>query len=135
MVTEEIKVSKEKVIDIDSAPDYINMMNGIAYACHEYAEYQEGSRNTIAVDLTVGSYMLGLDPLNVLDVFIKYGLIDPVMDDEAPIDRVKRVLLYSESFDWDWMINPDSYVALYVKFKPLMEPPAKEIPVTFKLVD
>lgn len=127
MVTEEIKVSKEKVIDIDSASDYINMMNGIAYACHKNAEYQEGFRNTVAVDLTVGSYMLGLDPLNILDVFIKYGLIDPAMDDEAPADRVKRVLLYSESFDWDWMINPYSYANLprYTK----------EIPVTFKLVD
>ena len=126
----EIKVSKEKVIDIDSASDYINMMNGIAYACHEYAEYQEGFRNTVAVDLTVGSYMLGLDPLNVLDVFIKYGLIDPAMDDEAPNDRVKRVLLYSESFDWDWMINPEMYVGYVKKFQ---QP--EGIPVTFKLVD
>lgn len=131
MVTIEIKVSKEKVIDVDSAPDYISMMNGIAYACHEYAEYQEGFRNTIAVDLTVGSYMLGLDPFDVLNTFIKYGLIDPLMDDEAPIDRVRRVLLYDYNFDWDWMINPDSYVALFVKFNPQ----EKEIPVTFKLVD
>lgn len=130
MVTEEIKVSKEKVIDIDSASDYIAMMNGIAYACHEYSEYQKGFRNTVAVDLTVGSYMLGLDPLNVLDVFIKYGLIDPAMDDEAPNDRVKRVLLYSESFDWNWMIDPDMYVGFCVKF---FRP--EEIPVTFKLVD
>ncbi len=123
--------TKEMIVDVDQADDYINMLNGIAYACHKYDEYQEGSRNTVAVDLTVGSYMLGLNPLDVLDAFIKNGLIDPLMDDEAPINRVQRVMWYDESFDWNWMINPDSYVALYAKFPPQ----EKEIPVTFKLVD
>ena len=123
--------TKEMIVDVDQAADYISMLNGIAYVCHKYNEYQEGFRNTIAVDLTVGSYMLGLNPLDVLDAFIKNGLIDPLMDDEAPIDRVKRVMWYDESFDWDWMINPDSYVALYTK----LPPQEKEIHVMFKLVD
>ena len=124
--------TKEMIVDVDQATDYISMLNGIAYACHKYNEYQEGFRNTIAVDLTVGSYMLGLNPFDVLDAFVKYGLIDPLMDDEAPIKRVQRVMYYDESFSWDWMIDPDSYVALYTKFFTARE---KEIPVTFKLID
>ena len=124
-----IEVSKEKVIDTDSAPDYINMMNGIVYSCHEYDEYQEGYRNTIAVNITVGSYMLGLDALSVLEEFINAGLIDPNKDDEYPSDRIKRALFYNESFSWSWMINPETYV----KFSKSAN--SAELPLLFKLVD
>lgn len=106
-----IEVSKAKVrVDSkDLLNDYISMMNGIVYACSRYGKYRECYRNQIAVDLTVGSYMLGLDAFDVLNEFICADLVDPVSDDEEPSDRVDRVLNYTYRFDWDWMIDPDDY--------------------------
>lgn len=127
-----IEVSKEKVrVDSeDLLNDYISMMNGIVYACSRYSEYREGYRNQIAVDLTVGSYMLGLDAFDVLNEFICADLIDPASDDEEPRDRVGRVLNYTYGFDWDWMIDPSSFIG----FQDLDEDDGYML-LFFKLVD
>lgn len=89
---------------------YVKMMNGISFCCSEYGEYDEGYRNKIAVDLTVGSYMLGLDAKEVMGIFIGEGIIDPDNDDESPTSRVITILDYSHRFEWNWMINPDGYI-------------------------
>ncbi len=91
--------------------EYVDLLNGIAYACQRYDEYSQGNRNTVAVDLTVACYMLGLvDVQRILDMFIKASLIDPARDDENPETRVYRVLEYRYRFDWDWMIDPEQYL-------------------------
>lgn len=111
-----VRIPKDDLINnINIIDEYVSLLNGISYACHRYDEYSEGYRNTIAVDLTVASYMLGLDAQEVLKEFVIRGLIDPLKDDEAPIARVDRVLNYRYKFDWDWMIDPDQYL-LYDKF-------------------
>ena len=120
-MTQVIKIDKNKVrllnSEMDQMNDYINLLNGIAYACQSYDEYSEGYRNTVAVDLTVGCYMLGLDAHEVLERFVIAGLIDPSKDDEAPVDRVNRVLDYRHKFDWDWMIDPDQYLHMAKPYK------------------
>lgn len=109
-----ISVSKPNVRCCeDSINDYIAVLNGISYACHRFDEYCEGNRNTIAVDLTVAAYMLGLDAQAELREFIKAGLIDPLNDDDSPAARVDRVLNYRYKFDWDWMIDPGQYTSYY----------------------
>ena len=110
-MTKIIEVSRNNTrCDKDSVDDYVRLMNGISYACHRYDEYSEGYRNQVAVDFTVGCWMLGLDAIKVLRDFEFYRLIDPANDDEQPIDRIGRVLDYTDSFSWDWMIDPDSYL-------------------------
>lgn len=94
-----------KIID-----EYVDLLNGIAYACQMYDEYSQGSRNTVAVDLTVACYMLGLDAQQISDLFIKASLINPARDDEDPETRIDRVLNYRYKFDWDWMIDPEQYL-------------------------
>lgn len=96
--------------NVNIIDEYVDLLNGIAYACNRYDEYSEGNRNTVAVDLTVACYMLGLDALKILDMFVKAELIDPAWDDEDPEGRVYRVLEYRYKFDWDWMIDPEQYL-------------------------
>ena len=98
--------------DGKSVEDYVNLMNGIVYDCYEYDGYDSGNRNTIAVNLTVGSVMLGLDPRTVLNAFMNAGLINPQRDDEKPWDRVARVMRYADRFNWEWMIDPDQHAHL-----------------------
>ena len=45
----------------------------------------------------------------MLEAFVDANIIDPEEDDEDTYERVRRVLGYTRSFDWDWMIDPDSY--------------------------
>lgn len=124
-----ITVSKSKtIVDPSHAQGYVNLMNGISYACEKFNEYQEGYRNTVAVDLTVGAWMLGLDPFNVLAHFVEANVIDPLCDDESPNKRIDRVLAYAERFDWDWMIDPDDFLS----YCDVME---DDVTVFFKLVD
>ena len=102
-MTKVIKIDKNKVrllnSEMDKINDYIDLLNGIVYACHKFDEYKPGYRNTVAVDLTVGSYMLGLDALDVMNDFIIEGLIDRKGDDENPYSRVRRVLDYR--YKWE----------------------------------
>ena len=102
-----IKFPKELAYEAD---DYVRELNGISYACHMYDEYAEGYRNTIAVNLTVSSYLLGMNAQEVLAEFIAAGLIDPKYDDESPTARVNRALDYRYRFGWDWMIDPEDYL-------------------------
>ena len=111
-----------KVIEIDrskvrfpkelayEADDYVRELNGISYTCQMYDEYAEGCRNTIAVNLTVSSYLLGMNAQEVLAEFIAAGLIDPKYDDESPTARINRALDYRYRFGWDWMIDPEDYL-------------------------
>lgn len=96
--------------DKESIDDYVELLNGLVWDCNQYDGYKVGYRNTMALDLTVASYMLGLDPERVMSEFIKAGLIAKVMDDEDPMDRVKRALDYKDRFDWDYLIDPDDYM-------------------------
>ena len=103
--------------NVNIIDEYVDLLNGIAYACQRYDEYSEGSRNTVAVDLTVACYMLGLDALQILDMFVKASLIDPARDDQDPEGRVYRVLDYRYKFDWDWMIDPEQYLNIAKVYK------------------
>jgi hypothetical protein len=107
----EVESSKARC-DVDSIVDYMALLNGLAYHCQHLSGYTEGNRNTIAVDLTVGCYMLGLDPLGVLETFENNELISESMDDEFPSTRVKTVLDYTDRFSWEWMIDADSFADL-----------------------
>jgi hypothetical protein len=104
----EVESSKARC-DVDSIDDYVALLNGVAYDCQYINGYTEGNRNTIAVDLTVGCYMLGLDPLGVLETFENNELISELLDDEFPAKRVKTVLDYTDRFSWEWMIDADSF--------------------------
>lgn len=95
---------------LEEVDDYIKMMNGIALHCEMREGYIRGWRNEKAVDLTVGSYMLGLEPIEVLDEFREAMLINDEDDDENPADRVWTVYNYKYAFDWLWMIDPEFYV-------------------------
>lgn len=130
MVTIEVKA--DKVRDFDNVHNYLNLMNGIVLACHKYGEYQEGRRNQVAVDFTVGCYMLGLNPLAILGTFIEKDLINPSNDDEDTYVRIDRVLDYTERFNWDWMIEPEAYVYGASKINGEV---LQELPVLFELVD
>ena len=125
-----ILVRKSKtIVDPCHAQEYVDLMNGISFTCERYNEYHEGYRNTVAVDLTVGAWMLGLDPFNVLDYLVEANVINPGFDDESPNTRIHRVLDYAERFDWDWMINPDDYLS----YKDVVT--EDNVTVFFKLVD
>lgn len=109
---EEYKIRRDEVrcdeFDIDQ---YVNVLNGIVYFCKKRSGFYRGFRNTIAVDLTVAAYMLGLDAIEVLDKLVELDVIDPSDDDEDTWNRVRTVLDYDESFCWTWMIDPDVYFA------------------------
>lgn len=124
-----IIVRKSKtIVDPRHVQKYVDLMNGISYSCERFDTYQEGCRNMVAVDLTVGAWMLGLDPIVVLNDFVKTNIIDPLADDESPLIRVNRVLDYAERFDWDWMIDPDGFLS----YGDVTE---DDVTVFFKLVD
>lgn len=89
--------------------DYADVLNGIVWDCVKNHGFERGWRNTIAVDLTVCSEMLGLDALDVLEKLIVNGVIDPKDDDEATCNRIRTVLDYKDRFSWDWMLDPDVY--------------------------
>lgn len=113
-----IRIPKEDLENnVNIIDEYVDLLNGIAYACQRYDEYSEGSRNTVAVDLTVACYMLGLNALQILDMFVKASLIDPARDDQDPKGRVYRVLDYRYKFDWDWMIDPEQYLNMPRTYK------------------
>lgn len=105
-----VKVSREDVrCEQDEIDKYLDVLNGIAFSCEHYDEFSPGSRNKVAVDLTVSSYMLGMDPIDVLDMFVNNDLIDYDADDEDTDKRVEKVLDYTEWFTYDWMVEPDDY--------------------------
>lgn len=99
----------ETIVDDQSAEDYVTLLNGIIDECYNREGYTEGTRNEVAVDLTVAAYMLGLEPLEVLDQLIEAKVIDPADDDDDPRDRVRIVKDYADRFSWDWMLNPEYY--------------------------
>lgn len=90
--------------------DYADVLNGIVWDCVKNHGFKRGWRNTIAVDLTVCSEMLGLDAVEVLNKLVFNDVIDPRDDDEGIGDRVKTVLDYKNRFSWDWMLDPDVYM-------------------------
>lgn len=107
----EIRVSRDEAIcGDDMVQDYVDLLNGIVFDCINHFAYSEGTRNEVAVDLTVASYMLGLDPEDTMRTLIKEHIIDPKDDDEDPMQRVRTVMDYADRFDWDWMLNPQYYV-------------------------
>ena len=100
-----VTIDKDKTIaDEDSVQDYLDVLNGIVTECHEDG-YRQGWRNEIIVNMVVSAYMLGLDPMQVLDLLKANELIKDEDDDESPKDRVSRVWDYESSFSWDWMID------------------------------
>ena len=113
--------------NVNIVDEYVDLLNGIAYTCQVYDEYSEGYRNTVAVDFAVACYMLGLDALQILDMFVEDSLINPARDDEDPESRVYRVLEYRYKFDWDGMIDPDQYLG----YGDVSE---DEVPLFFKIV-
>lgn len=122
-MTEVVKVKKSDVrinpegeeVDLDTAQWYANVLNGLAYACYQYNEFSVGYRNTVALDLTVSSHMLGLDPIRVLDKFVELKLIDPKDDDEDTYDRVYKAKEYWHRFDKEYMIDANTY-ARYARY-------------------
>ena len=128
---EEYKIRRDEVrcdeFDIDQ---YVNVLNGIVYFCKKRIGFYRGFRNTIAVDLTVASYMLGLDAIEVLDKLVELDVIDPKDDDEDTWNRVRTVLDYDESFCWTWMIDPDVYF-VHGKTSMMMS----TLPIRFVAVD
>lgn len=95
--------------DPDLIDQYLAVLNGIVVDCME-SGYRSGYRNMIMVNLVVSSYELGLDPDSVLDEFMKAKLIDARMDDERPFDRLDRIMNYTHSFCWEWMVEPEAHV-------------------------
>ena len=131
MSQEIIDVSIDEVLcDEADVQGYVDVLNGIAWDCHSNHGYSQGFRNTVAVDLTVASYMLGFDPLRVLEELQKAGIIKDSNDDfgESPEHRVSVVSDYCDRFDWDYMIDPDMYVALCAIMR------ISECPVVFRLI-
>ena len=109
MAEKRILIDPDKaLVSGDDLVDYVDLMNGISYQC-ENNMFMRGYRNEIAVNLAVGSHMLGLEPMKVLDELTGMGVIDVGNDDEDTYDRVRRVLDYDRSFNWDYMIDPDYY--------------------------
>ena len=108
---EVIEIARDEVLaDEDSVQDYVDLLNGIVWECANNFGFDRGSRNTIAVDLTVGAYMLGLDPVDVLGKLVGNNVIHLSDDDEDTYARVRTVMDYSRRFSWEWMIDPDMYV-------------------------
>jgi hypothetical protein len=99
---------KKALVDEDSVQDYIDVLNGIARYCTD-GGYREGTRNEIAVNLTVASHELGMDAIEILRLFMNHGLIDKSKDDESTEGRVNRVLWYTKNFSWDYMLDPGFY--------------------------
>jgi hypothetical protein len=95
--------------DEDEIDQYLAVLNGIVVDCME-SGYRLGYRNMIMVNLVVSSYELGLEPETVLNEFKRNVLIDDRMDDERPIDRLNKIMKYTDSFCWEWMIEPEAHV-------------------------
>jgi hypothetical protein len=141
-----IEVKKDNVsCNKDMAEDYILTLNGIVFDCANshlgtYRGFREGTRNTVAVDLTVCATMLGLDPEVVLDELTDLDVIDPTDDDEDTFERVKTVSDYKDRFSWDWMIDPSYYYNLAAAALPVFTDGEESggkivrIPIYFKLV-
>jgi hypothetical protein len=110
---ETILVSKSStLVDGDSSKNYVDVLNGIVWDC-SHGGFRSGYRNQVAVDLTVAAHMLGFDPNDVIDWLTKDCIvIDPSDDDEDTFDRIERIKGYSDSFSWEWMINPEYYQAI-----------------------
>jgi len=106
-----IKVARDETLcDEDMIDGYANVLNGIFCELELGDGYTQGMRNSIIVDMVVSSYMLGLDPYDILNELINgVQLINPKNDDERPIDRVGKVMNYTERFDCDWMIDFNYY--------------------------
>lgn len=105
-----IKIDKGQVLcDDEDIKGYLDVLNGIAYDCWHNHGFEQGWRNTIAVDLTVAAYELGLDPKKVLDEMVKENVICLFDDDEDTYVRISTVMDYKGRFSWSWMIDPDIY--------------------------
>ncbi len=98
---------KEKEI----TQSYVDVLNGLSFHCQNDG-WKQGFRNEIAVNLTVSAYLLGLDAVDILNEFIKAGIIDPSTDDQWTEGRVETVLSYDRSFDWNWMIDAPFWQSL-----------------------
>lgn len=135
MVRTKFVIHKEKTIvpedDIMKVEDYIDFMNGIVFALANLDEWRSGYRNQLAVDITVGCTLLGIDAIDMLDKLIDLKLIDPDADDEDTETRFRVVLDYKDRFRWGWMINPDDYVA----FVHCHDYNPETLPVFFELAD
>lgn len=107
-----IEIAKDECLcDEDDVQDYVDVLNGIVYEC-VHDNFREGYRNQVAVDLTVAADMLGLDANDVLNKLFKESVINPLDDDEDTCRRVETVLDYRRRFDWEYMIDPEHYVAV-----------------------
>lgn len=130
-------ILKVPILDVrcepSEAPDYINVLNGLIVDCARNKGYKEGYRNEMILDMTVSSYMLGIDPEGVLECFMHDGLITNGMDDEQPTDRMSKMLDYKSRFDWDYMLDPDSYRAFGMTIDNI--PEENIIPFKFQLVE
>lgn len=123
---ETIKIAKDEAL-VDDAQEYVDVLNGIVYSCCQQDGFTEGTRNKVAVDLTVAAYMLDLDPELLLRKLIDAKVIDPAKDDEDTFKRVRHVMWYADRFSWDYMIDPDDYFTLGT------ENDGAEMPVKFVL--
>ena len=125
-----VPFNETRLDDREIAQEYVDMMNGISYACYKHDEFSPGHRNTLVVNITVGSYKLGLIPIGVLNEFIDAGLIDPSSDDEDTYERLERVMKYEETFTWNWMLDPDEYLGYCHD----LVYDQSELPLSFELV-
>lgn len=124
----EFVIKKEECrCDEDDVTSYAAVLNGIVKEC-SFGYWCEGFRNRVIVDMAVASWMLGIDPETTLDELVKAQVIDPAVDDEDTYDRLSRVMRYTESFEWAWMIDPDEYFTTGVIITNL-----DSLPVCFKV--
>jgi hypothetical protein len=118
-----IEIAKDECLcDEDDIQDYVDVLNGIVYEC-VHGNFKEGYRNQVAVDLTVAAYMLGLDAELVLHQLIVERVINPLDDDEDIKRRVETVLDYRRRFDWEYMIEPETFIKAANDWS--SEPPVK----------
>lgn len=103
IITDDVLLSKEEIDDL------VSVLNGIVNACFWGHIFIPGNRNEIILNMTVSSWLLDLDPIDVLEMFIKHGVIDIEKDDENTRTRVYRMLDYTEKFSWDYMLDPEYY--------------------------
>lgn len=129
-VTYVVSKADVDVDDSEALDDWVRVLNGIAYHCVTDA-YAKGWRNEIMVNMTVASCMLGIEPEDVLDDFVRTSLIDCSDDDEDPYDRMTKVLDYKRRFSWDWAIDAAWWRGLGIK----AEDEETHLPVRFELVD